>query len=105
MVYEPSTGILWATTGFESPTFSSGLLKIDMNTGAGTPVGTGAGRYVTLPAISSTGELYAWSQGPASPFRFIKIDKTTGVASLVGNSGVMTNAHSLAFDNTARCIY
>ena len=72
-----------------------------MTTGQGTPVGTGTGRYVNLPAVSpSTGEVFAWSQGPASPFRFIRIDKITGVASLVGNSGIQTNAHSLVFDST-----
>ena len=99
MVYEQSTGILWATTGFESPQFPNGLIKVDMTTGVGTPVGAGAGRYVALPAVSSTGELFAWSQGPASPFRLIKLDKTTGVATVVGNSGIQTNAHSLVFDN------
>ena len=77
MTYDTSTGILYGTTGFESPILGNALIRIDMTTGAGTPVASDAGRYVNVPTLSSSGTLYAWSKGPATPDRLVIIDKST----------------------------
>lgn len=99
MTYDPATGTLFGTTTHQSQAFKDGMITIDMTTGAGTPVGSGAGVYVNVPAAKSTSELYAWSQGPGLAIRFVQLDKTTGVASLVGYPGIPTYTHSLAFDS------
>ena len=102
MTYDRATGILYGTTGFESPILRNALITIDMTTGAGTQVASGAGRYVNVPTLSPTGTLFAWSKGPATPERLVIIDKTSGVATIVGNPQLQALAHSLAFDTLGR---
>ena len=98
MTYDPTTGTLFATTSNQSAALEHGVIAIDMTTGAGTPIGSGAGVAVNVPAAKSTGELYAGSQGFRSAFRLALLDKVTGVAALVGDAGLETFTHSLAFD-------
>ena len=102
MTYDTSTGILYGTTGFESPILGNALIRIDMTTGAGTPVASSAGSYVNVPTLSPSGTLFAWSKGPASPNRLVIIDKSTGIATIVGNPQLQALAHSLAFDTSGR---
>ena len=102
MTYDPSTGILYGTTGFESPILGNALITIDMTTGAGTPVASAAGRYVNVPTLSPAGTLFAWSKGPATPDRLVIINKVTGIATIVGNPQLQALAHSLAFDTAGR---
>lgn len=88
---------LYATTSDGDLTFPNGLIEIDLATGAGTPIGTGAGMYVNNPTVNSAGQLYAWSEDSDD---LVTLDKTTGVATVVGDSGVSTYEHGLAFDRS-----
>lgn len=94
--WDHTTGKLYATTSFNDANFPDGLLEINLSTGAGTPIGTGAGMQVLNPTVNSTGTMYGWTEQSDDP---VTINKTTGVATVVGNSAVSSAVHGLAFDN------
>ncbi len=80
----------------------NGLLEIDLATGAGTPVGIqGWGldyrAVVTNIAVNSAGQMYGWTENGDD---LVVINKATGVATVVGNSGIGTYANGLAFDSS-----
>lgn len=100
-------GLTWdASTGtlYGSARSDVGLLKINTATGAGSlvagsfdsPAGGCSDRNVLL-AASSGGSLFGWCD-PSSD-DLMSIDKVTGKATVVGESGVGTANHGLAFDN------
>lgn len=100
-------GLTWdASTGtlYGSARDDVGLLRINTATGAGTlvagsfdsPAGSCSSRNVLL-AASSTGSLFGWCD-PSSD-DLMSIDKVTGKATVVGDSGLGTGSHGLAFDN------
>jgi hypothetical protein len=99
--YDATTGKLYGSTSEWDPNHS-GLIEIDPNSGAGTPVGvdgwglTYAYIAVNNVTVNSQGEMFAWWDGPDG---LVSIDKTSGVATLVGESGVATFTNGLAFDN------
>ena len=80
------------------------LVAIDTTTGLATAVGTIAwdtGVYFgNVPDMSfdSTGNLYVWRE-PCDDDLY-RVDKTTAVATRVGEAGVGTAAVGLAFDST-----
>ncbi len=79
----------------------NGLIRIDLATGAGTPIGVqGWGlepvAAVTNIAVNSSGQMYGWSEQSDD---LVSINKYTGVATVVGDSGVSTWANGLAFNN------
>jgi hypothetical protein len=99
-------GLTWdASTGtlYGSARNDEGLLTINTTTGAGTLVAGGfnsgasgcSDRNVLLTA-SSVGSLYGWCD-PSSD-DLMSINKVTGIAALVGESGISTAQHGLAFD-------
>lgn len=97
MAWDETTNTLYATTSGNDGNFPYGLITIDLETGAGTPVGVGAGQDVNLPAIDSTGQLYSWSEYNDT---LVAWDKNTG--SLTYTSGpeeLGTANQTLAFDN------
>lgn len=93
--YDRSTGKLFATTSTNDPSFPDGLIQINLTTGAGTPVGEGAGLLVNNPTVNAAGQMFAWTEDSDNVVTF---DKATGVATVVGESGVSTYEHGLAFD-------
>lgn len=100
--YDATTGKLYATTSHKDPSFPVGLIEVDMATGAGTPIGSMPpldDAIVTLTSDAS-GQLYGWIE----PYEddLAKIDKKTGDAVKVGESGLGTGGHGLAFDNHDR---
>lgn len=104
LTYDQTTNTLYATTTQGDGAFPSGLLLINLTTGAGTPIGTGGvgialgDNTTALLAVNSAGQLYSWLE--ANNDDLIIWNKVTGTASIVGDSGLSTGQHGLAFDNT-----
>jgi hypothetical protein len=97
MTWDATTGTLYASTGFNDPTFR-GLITIDVTTGAGTPIGAanwGTGDIVTNITTDSLGNMFGWTE---SSDNLVSIDKVTGVATVVGASGIGTGRNGLSFD-------
>jgi hypothetical protein len=106
--FDPATGKLYGSTSVNDPNYN-GLIEIDMTTGAGTPVGVPQwGGIPTAPincvpsavtniTIDVGGQMYGWLD-PCDD-DLVRIDKTTGIATWVGASGVGTARNGLDFDN------
>ncbi len=97
MAWDATTGTLYATTSDNDPSFPAGLIIIDPTTGAGTPVGSGAGMSVNVPTANAAGDLYGWSEGGDDPVLW---DTVAGTATVIGESGMSTWEHGLDFDGS-----
>lgn len=100
MTYDRNSNTLYATTSDNDENFPAGLIRIDPQTGVGTPIGEGAGRAVNVPASNSAGDLYAWSEWSDDGWDddLVTLDATTGVATVVGEAALSTYKTGLAFD-------
>lgn len=102
LAYDATSGKLYGGTSFNDATYN-GLIEIDMTTGVGTPIGvhgwglTGSATAVTNIAINSAGEMFGWWDPTVDDL--VWIDKTTGIATVVADSGLFSSEHGLAFDN------
>lgn len=100
--YDRTTGKLYGSTSVLDPSFN-GLIEINLVTGAGTPIGvpgwglTGT-TAVTNIRVNAAGQMYGWWD--PSEDDLVSIDKSTGVATRVGESGVSTAANGLSFDSS-----
>ena len=101
-------GLTWdasTSTLFGSARNDVGLVKLNLSTGAGTLIARGfnsrangcTGGQNVLLASNSGGNVYGWCDPSVDDL--MSIDKTTGIAHVVGNSGLSTGGHGLAFDN------
>ncbi len=100
LTYDTTNNKLYGTTSSNDPVFPDGLIEINTSTGAGTPIGTGAGMPVSCPTVNSLGAMFAWNE---ITFDLVSIDKATGLATDIGNSGLApspTSQQGLAFDNS-----
>lgn len=93
--YNQKEGRLYGTTSFNDPNFPDGLIRINLATGEGTPIGTGAGMLINNPTVNSSGQMYAWTEDDDDA---VTVDTATGTATVVGDSGVSSSQHGLAFD-------
>jgi hypothetical protein len=95
---DPTTGKLYGSTTTWSGAFN-GLLEIDPLTASATEIGPFGGAFTAIVGLTfnSTGELYGWHEPTADDL--VRIDKATGAATTVGEAGLSTGAHVLAFDN------
>jgi len=59
LAFDVANSKLYATTTNKDSSFPDGLIEIDMVTGAGTRIGTGAGMQVLNPTINSSGTMFA----------------------------------------------
>jgi hypothetical protein len=100
--YDHVTGKLFATTSNGDANFPNGLIEIDLDTGAGTPIGTGAGMTIMNPTVNSAGEMYAWTEDFDD---LVTVDTTTGLATVVGDSELSSFEHGLAFDLADRLVF
>ncbi len=100
--YDHVTAKLFATTSSGDANFPDGLIEIDLATGAGTPIGAGAGMLVNNPTVNSAGDLYAWTENSDD---LVRLDKTTGVATVVGDSLLDSWEHGLAFAPDGRLFF
>ena len=110
--WDSTTDTLYATTAVGDTHFH-GLITIDPNTGAGTPVNPSLvnfglapdPRFVGSPihslTVDSNGHLAAWYDEFPPPVgvtdTFVTIDKSTGIATEFENTGINTSANGLAF--------
>jgi len=111
--YDATTGKLYGSTSLNDPTFN-GLIEIDMDTGAGIPIGINGwglegpydGKAVTNITVDSTGQMFGWMEsrhvnGVNIADDLVSIDKITGIATRVGESDVYsTAANGLDFDGS-----
>lgn len=67
MTYDRTTSTMYATTANNDASFPNGLITVNLSTGAGTPVGSGAGQYVNVPTANSSGQLYGWTESGDDP--------------------------------------
>ena len=87
--FDPTTGTLFGTTSKQDPAYT-GLITIDLTTGAGTPVSASSGfglgnrEVVNNITIDASGQLFGWWEPVEDDL--VRIDKTTGLATLVGES-------------------
>jgi hypothetical protein len=100
MTWDATTSTLYATTSDHDANFPDGLITINPATGAGTPVGTGAGQYVNVPACSPSGALYGWTEESDD---LVLWNKALGTITVI-SSPVGTANEGLAF-NTAGVLY
>jgi hypothetical protein len=96
LAFDPATGVLYGSTSGKSANLPEHLVTIDPATGMVTDVGaTGLGGPVADITIDpTTGTLYGWLE-PSSDDLVI-LNKLTGVAMVVGNSGLDTYGSGLA---------
>lgn len=100
LTFDTSTQTLYASTSAGDSVCPRGLITVNPTTGAGTLVGCGpdSGENPALLTSNSAGELYSWLE--ASTDDLISWNKATGVYSApIGESGLDTGGHTLAFDN------
>lgn len=101
LAFDPTTNNLYGTTSVNDPNYN-GLIIIDKETGAGTPIGSDWGGVPMLFLTSnSMGQLYAYSYDRNlgeinSPI--MQIDKSTGVFTPIGIPNL--NLTSLDFDSS-----
>ncbi len=110
MEFDPASGKLYGGTSVRDPNYN-GLIEIDMTTGAGTPVGANGWGYpdggppfcgpnssVTNITIDARGQMFGWLD-PCSD-DLVRIDRATGIATVVGGAGTFTAMNGLDFDNS-----
>jgi DNA-binding beta-propeller fold protein YncE len=95
LAFDPSSGKLYGTTSNNDVNFPDGLIEINMATGAGTPIGTGAGMLINMPAVNSSGQMFAWTEDSDDP---VSVNKSTGVATVLGDAGFSSSEQGMAFD-------
>jgi hypothetical protein len=95
--YDPVSGKLYATTSLSDPALPGGLITIDPETGAGTPVGPPNAYQVLNPRADWTGKLFGWTEDGDD---LVTFDPATGAATWVGESGSgsWTWTHGMSFD-------
>ncbi|MEP7013963.1 MAG: autotransporter domain-containing protein [Verrucomicrobiota bacterium] len=93
--FDPTTGVLYGSTARNGMP-SGSLLTINPITGASTVVGSFAVPNHTMSDITFTrnGTLYGWAEAQRDDLHII--DKGTGTATSVGNSGLSTFGSGLA---------
>jgi|GEM_PF-3239761 len=101
LAWDQTNGKLYASTAYKDPNYN-GLIEIDPGTGVGTIIGVhgwgfGYTLSITNITVNSFGQMYGWSEWGDD---LVSINKYTGVATVVGESGLSTATNGLAFDNT-----
>jgi MYXO-CTERM domain-containing protein len=108
MAYDATTGTLYGSTSYND-TAHTGLITIDPTTGAGAVAGANGwglnlgssivGEFgaVTNITVNSAGDMFGWWD--PSQDDLVSIDKSTGIATRVGDSGLSTGRNGLSFDN------
>jgi len=102
MSMDPTTGIMYASTATGDASFPNGLITVDLTTGAGTPVGAGAGQLVNVITFNSAGDLFGWTEDSDDAVTW---DKAAGTVTVLGPSGLSSAEQSLSFDGTDTLYY
>jgi hypothetical protein len=96
LTWDPTTNTLFGSTSVMDPNHN-GLITIDLDTGAGTPIGSGWGGAVNSIEASVDGDIFGW-WNPVE-HALVSVDKQNGTFAQIGNSGLDTVRIGLAFDN------
>ena len=91
LAVDPADGVIYGSTGTESDP-AGALITINRDTGAGTMIGTLAGGDPAADLTFIGGTLFGWLERTAKDLA--TIDKATGVATVVGDSGLTTTRGS-----------
>ena len=92
LAFQPSTGVLYGTTGAAVGTPS--LIRINTTTGAGTLIGPNGTGPVADITFRADGTLFGWTQ---ASFDLVTVNLVTGTATVVGDAGISTNGSGIAF--------
>jgi hypothetical protein len=95
MAQDPTTGILYAVSNNTSPIVKRTLLTINPANGVATQVGPLNTAAADI-SFNSNGELFGWWDEPEDDL--ISINKATGAATKIGDSGLSTYGSGSAFD-------
>jgi hypothetical protein len=102
LAFDPNTGLLYGSTSNQSPTARAHLVLIDPLTAQVTDIGTfdpsGGSTMSDITFDPVTGILYAWRA--ASGHGLYTVDKTTGLATLVGGQTGDFGGGGIAADAT-----
>ena len=112
LAWDRATKQLYASTAIGDVGFH-GLITINPETGAGTPVDpaihnfglAGADSPIHSIAINARGRMVAWydeKPAPGVTDTFVQIDKRTGIATEFINTGIDTAQNGVAFDENNR---
>jgi Ca2+-binding RTX toxin-like protein len=96
LAVDPNSGTLYGSTSLQSPNSPNSIITIDKTTGAGTlvgPVGI-SGEEVADLTFDASGTLYGWTEIFTDDL--VTINTSTGAATPVGNSGIVTFGSGLA---------
>ena len=86
--FDPTSGVLYGVTSQLSSNSPGSLIRLNPITGAGTLVGSEVnGRPIADVTITKNGTMFGWGEGSDDLYT---INKTTGVATKVGESGIGT---------------
>ena len=111
MAWDRKNQTLYASTAIGDVNFH-GLIRINPLTGAGKPVDrtvdnfglTGAASPIHSISIDGNGRIVGWYDefpvGPGVSDTFVKIDKTTGIATEFPGTGIDTAGNGLSFDES-----
>ncbi len=108
LAWDPKSQQLYASTAIGDGAFH-GLITINPTTGAGTPVNANASNFglagnespIHSITIDSSGSMVGWyDEFPedAVTDTFVKIDKTSGIATEFPDTGIQTKQNGLSFD-------
>lgn len=100
LAFDPGSGILYGSVASRSAVGPGSLITINTTTGAGSLIGNFgiAGQTMADLTFDVTGNLFGWLEGIGDDL--YRINKLTGVATLVGDSGLDTFGSGLAFSPT-----
>ncbi len=113
LAWDRKSSKLYASTAIGDVVFH-GLITIDPNTGAGTPVNpnvhnfglAGSDSPIHSITISSSGRMVGWYDEFPPPLgvtdTFVQIDKRTGVATEFPDTGIDTSQNGVSFDEDNR---
>ena len=99
LAFDPSTSVLYGSTGNASPTSPGSLVRIDTTTGAGTLIGSfGVSKQTMADLTFFGGTLYGSGSSVGDLYA---VNVTTGLATLIGGSGRTTfdTGNALAADS------
>lgn len=104
LAFDPTSGKLYGSTSSQSEACStclSRIVTINTSTGAGTVVGPTGQEQVATITFTASGAMYGWSDVVTTPEQsddLVSINKATGAATWVGDSGVSTGGQSFAIN-------
>jgi hypothetical protein len=96
LTWDPTTNTMFGSTSVMDENHN-GLITIDLQTGTGTPIGSGWDAAVNSIEARADGDIFGW-WNPVE-HALVSVNKQNGTFLQIGNSGLDTVRIGLAFDN------